>query len=124
MSRARENGFTLLEVLVAVAVLAIAMTAITQSLSNSTRNLGHLQQRNYATQVAINVLEKSYAGRLSQSRGKAELGHRNWYWTLERERLRVPALGERAGDLTQLTVNVYADENRRRLLASLNGVEP
>ena len=52
----RQPGFTLIEVLVAVAVLAIAMGAIMSAMTRYTANAVHLQERSMALFVAHNRL--------------------------------------------------------------------
>ena len=49
-------GFTLLEVLIALIVLSIAMTAIFTSISINSRNLNYLLQKTAAEFVAMNAL--------------------------------------------------------------------
>lgn len=124
MDQATQKGFTLLEVLVAVAVLSIAMTAISQALSGSVRNLSHVQERTYAAQVAQNVMEKSRADRLGRRTGQASFARREWFWRLETESQSIPALEGAIGQIEWTRVAVYADETRRNKLAELVSVRP
>lgn len=50
----KHSGFTLLEILVALAVLAIALGAITQSIGSATGNISYLRDKTYAHWVAMN----------------------------------------------------------------------
>lgn len=119
-----ERGFTLLEVLVALAILSIAMTAITQALSGSIRNLSHVQQRAYASQVAQNVMEKSQADLLRSRTGQETFGRREWYWRIENEVQSIPNLEGAIGQIEWTRVEVYADEARKNQLTDLVSVGP
>ncbi len=53
---ARHRGFTLLEVLVALAVLAIAMAALIKTGGENTRSAAYLRDKTLAQWVAMNVI--------------------------------------------------------------------
>jgi general secretion pathway protein I len=52
----RQNGFTLLEVLVALAVIAIALAAIIHAAGAMTSNTLYLKQKTYAHWIAMNYM--------------------------------------------------------------------
>ena len=54
----RATGFTLLEVLVALAVLAIAMGAVIGATTQSVNTVGVLRDRTFATWVALNKVNE------------------------------------------------------------------
>lgn len=54
--RKNSKGFTLLEVLIALAVLAIALAAIIKSIGSHVSNLVYLKERTLAQWVASNAL--------------------------------------------------------------------
>lgn len=56
------KGFTLIEVLVAVAILSIALTAIIHSTAQNIRNTAYLQEKNIATWVGTEVMNEARAG--------------------------------------------------------------
>ena len=56
MKRSRVAGFTLLEVLIALAVLALSMGAAIKAASDYTNNQAYLRDRTIAMWVARNVL--------------------------------------------------------------------
>jgi len=56
------KGFTLIEVLVAVAILAIALTAIIKATSQNIRDTRYLQDKEIATWVAAETLNEALAG--------------------------------------------------------------
>jgi general secretion pathway protein I len=84
LSRRRCSGFTLLEVLVAMTVLALTLGAIIKAVSDYTANQAHLRDRTLATWVARNVLvgqqlENAWP-RVGELKGSTEMGEREWRW--------------------------------------------
>lgn len=80
------RGFTLLEVLVALAVLALAMAALVRTASQETRSLADERERTLAQWVAANAIaETRLATPLPSSgerSGEVEMGGRRWRWDL------------------------------------------
>mmetsp|Transcript_6281 Transcript_6281/g.3524 ORF Transcript_6281/g.3524 Transcript_6281/m.3524 type:complete len:130 (+) Transcript_6281:1100-1489(+) len=84
-----QQGFTLLEVLVALAVLALAMGAIIKTVSNNTRNAAYLQEKTFAHWVAVNrlvevQLEKEWPP-IGTTTGSQEMAGYEWYWLMKVE---------------------------------------
>jgi len=65
----RQRGFTLLEVIVALAVIAFALSAAVSAVSGNTRNAAGLQQRTYAHWVAMNQKGFDHPGQECAPRG-------------------------------------------------------
>ena len=84
--RHRGHGFTLLEILVALAVLALSLGALISAGSSQTRNTALLVERTLAQWVAANtVAETRIAGTWPEPgtrRGRSRLGDRDWAWAL------------------------------------------
>jgi len=81
----RSRGFTLLEVLVALAVIAIALTAAIRAVGQSIDTAAALRERTLAQWVAEDrlarhILERSFPA-LSTTSGTAEMGGTTWRWT-------------------------------------------
>jgi general secretion pathway protein I len=87
-------GFTLLEVLVALVVLAMALGAVVQAAADFTINQAYLRDRTFAEWVARNQLATvQLSGRwpsIGQQKGEVEFplgspgsGGREWRWVMQ-----------------------------------------
>lgn len=81
------KGFTLLEVLVALAVISLSLLGITRALIMEADSLGHLRDRTVASWVASNAItEVRLEPGLPQPsvrEGVSQMAHRDWYWRVE-----------------------------------------
>ncbi len=81
------KGFTLLEVLVALAILAIALSAIIKVTAENAENASYLRDKTLAHWVAMNVLTeirvKEEWPNLGTKNGISEMSNRKWYWFLK-----------------------------------------
>jgi len=68
------RGFTLLEVLVALAILAVTLGALIKAATEHTRNTQYLQERTLAHWVGQNVLARYDAGLRLAERGATDEG--------------------------------------------------
>jgi general secretion pathway protein I len=79
-----SRGYTLLQILIALAVLALAMGAIIKAASDYTSGLSHLRDRTMANWVARNVLNEFQVNNdwpsVGQRKGDMEMGHYEWRW--------------------------------------------
>lgn len=86
----KARGFTLVEVMVALAVVAIALPAVLTALYQQIDDVGYLRDKSMAHIVAANKLAETriivgstrslQAGKDS---GQSQLADRDWYWWLE-----------------------------------------
>ncbi|MEA3412628.1 MAG: type II secretion system minor pseudopilin GspI [Pseudomonadota bacterium] len=83
----RARGFTLIEVLVATMVIAVALGAIMHSTSLAVANLTYLRDKTFAHWVASNEMAKLLATgeypATGRQRGKEEMAGQEWHWTRE-----------------------------------------
>lgn len=97
------KGFTLLEVLVALVIVAVAVAALGRAGSQVIDHQAELEQRTWALWVADNALSELHLEAVpatGRRRGSSDMGGRTWYW----EMLVQPAPG---GDLLRADVAVY-----------------
>ncbi|TFZ48869.1 type II secretion system protein GspI [Serratia proteamaculans] len=84
MSRKRHNGMTLLEVLVAMMILAVGCMAVIRTTGQQVRNLGKLEDKMVAGWVADNQLARLYLGDVVLSplwqQGNSMMANRQWFW--------------------------------------------
>lgn len=87
MMRGRAAGFTLVEILVALAVLAIALTAAAHALGGAADTTAALRERMLARWVAEDKLAQLELRRewpaLDTREGDAEMGGRRFHWIQE-----------------------------------------
>lgn len=85
----REWGLTLIEVLVALAIVAIAMTAVIKTASHNIRSTHHLQNKSMALWVGQLVVNEARVGVLPFSdqafKEKITLLDRDWYVNAQKE---------------------------------------
>lgn len=97
-------GFTLVEVLVALAVLALGLGAVLQAAAGGAATMTELRERTLAAWVAGNRLNAARLAprwpELGSSQGQAEMAGGRWLWRLE-----VSATADR--DLRRLRVRVW-----------------
>ena len=115
---AHARGFTLLEVLIALVVLGLALTALVHAAGVGVRDFGGLRERSYAGWIAANVLtEARLRDRLpatGRRDGQQRFAGREWYWRLEIE-------GTQDARIRRLAVQVFADAERTDPVAQLSG---
>lgn len=80
----KAKGFTLLELLVAMAIFATAGMAIMQSSAAHIRNLSQLDELTIASYVADNqmqlaMLDTEWPGK-EKSEGEVNMANRQWLW--------------------------------------------
>ncbi|AGA35462.1 general secretion pathway protein I [Thioalkalivibrio nitratireducens DSM 14787] len=85
--RRAMHGFTLLEVLVALAILAVALGALVKAGSEHARNTYYLQERTLAHWAAQNLLARYEAGllpaRAGTSEGSVRQADQDWEYHVE-----------------------------------------
>lgn len=115
---ARSRGFTLLEVLVALLVLALALVALARTAALQVENFTELRERTLADWLAQQVLaETRLANPLpspARSSGQRRYGGRDWHWELEIQATQVPTI-------RRLDVRVANATTPAQAVASLTG---
>lgn len=86
-SRTRHRGFTLIEVMVALIIVALGMMGAIQAVSRIANTSGYLRDKTIAHWVAMNRLTEvrlqKAAPSLDKSSDEVEMAGRKWKWTME-----------------------------------------
>ena len=115
-----RSGFTLLEVLVALVVVAVAVAALARAGSQAVDGQFHAEQRTLALWVADNVLAEMQLdppGSSGRQQGTSPMGGRDWHW----EALIQPTPGE---GMLRVDVAVYAASRRESPILTHTGFLP
>jgi general secretion pathway protein I len=81
-----EAGFTLLEVLIALAILAIVMVSAIKITASNIQNLWYLENKTLASAIAANheVELRLQKEKPEHQDGWDEMAGRRWYWQIRR----------------------------------------
>ena len=94
--KCRQAGFTLLEVMIALAVLAVASAGLVSAVSQNVRQGGYLEEKTLALWVAGNRLAEMRVSRAFPGKGRAtdetEMGGREWKIQVETSETSHPGL--------------------------------
>jgi general secretion pathway protein I len=115
-ARRRSAGFTLIEILVALAVIAIGTVAVAAAVSGNVSNAAYIQDRTLAHWVAMNkVAELQVAQQWPSTgteRGDSLLASQEWNWEVKVSDTDDP-------DVRRIDVQVFADREQKQSLATL-----
>lgn len=114
----RRRGFTLLEVLVALAVVALGLVALVQTAAGCGRDLERQRDLTLATWVAADAIARVRLGEPFPAPGRrdgvARMGPREWYWEMVVQPTEEP-------QMRRIDVRVFRDPARTEAVASLTG---
>jgi general secretion pathway protein I len=117
-SLSRNRGFTLVEVLVALTIIAIALGALLNTAGTQASSTAYLKQKTIAHWVALNELTQiRIAGEfpdLGDKRGSTEMANHAWYWVRTTKQTE-------DDNAREVTFTVYADDDYQENLTSLIG---
>lgn len=124
--RNTHQGFTLLEILVALAVASIGLAGVIKVVGGNAFNAQHLQNRTLSQWVAMNRIAelrvKNEFPSIGKKTGDMEMAGRKWYWQQETKGapLKIPGV-DVSKELRLIEINVYADADRKTgVLSSLS----
>lgn len=116
-----NNAFTLIEVLIALLIIAIALAAVTRATNQSVQSTIHVRDTIAAHWVAMNVLSELQTGLLTfpqrnnDLQGKTEMLQKVWHWSVQLTGGLQPRYVQR------VTITVFY---RNHLITSLTGFVP
>ncbi len=113
-----NKGFTLIEVMVALVIIAIALSALLSTSGTQARNVGYLKQKTLAHWVAMNAMTEIQINKtfpeLGDKKGSANMANKTWYWIRTTK-----ATADK--DARQVKFVVFADKNHNQNLTHLIG---
>jgi len=114
-----DKGFTLIEILVALSVIAISLGAILSTSGSQAQQASYLKQKSIAHWVAMNEItrlqvENSFPS-VGDEDGSTEMANHEWFWTRTTKKLAITK------DVREVTFQIYADKQRKNKLTQLMG---
>lgn len=92
----RAAGFTLIEVLVALIIVAFGMGALMTALTSAANNTQRLREKSFAEWVGLNQLALARLARAmpstSKSEGDADFAGLKWHWVQQATDMQIPGV--------------------------------
>lgn len=108
--RRSSSGFTLLEVMVSLLIVALALTALVKGAAGNVNNANELRDKTFAQWVAVNKTNEWRAQRLFPAIGKTAgqqmMGKQEWYWVAN-------VISTENKDIRRVEVSVYKNEEKK-----------
>jgi len=114
----KSAGFTLIEVMVALTIIAIALASLIKASGGHTNSAAYLKTKTLAHYVAMNEvaqlqIDKAWPD-LGSTKKSTEMAGIEWFWIRE-----VKATGDETGNIRGLKFSIFLDEKRTRNLAQV-----
>ena len=114
----KRKGFTLIEVMVALTIVAIALASLIKASGGHTKSAAYLKSKTLAHYVAMNEITQLQINNawpdLGTTRKSTEMADIEWFWTRE-----VKKTGDETGNIRGVKFIIFLDEDRTRNLAQV-----
>lgn len=118
----QHRGFTLVEVMVALVIISVSISALLFQMGGILDNTAYLRDKTIAHWVALNQLELVYLENQSTNQlldrersGSVQMSDRQWYWVIKPKQTQ-------ADNFVQVEVSVRDNENDESALVTVIGV--
>jgi general secretion pathway protein I len=115
----KNKGFTLIEVLIALIIIAVALSAAIRATTASTYATMHLRNTMTAHWVGMNILSEVQTGMIVASSGnnnppgKTEMLGKTWYWAINTtSSVEVPGIE---------TITVTVSDDKKQAVTTVTG---
>ncbi len=113
-----HHGFTLIEVMVALTIIAISLGALLSTSGTQASSAGYLKHKTLAHWVAVNELTQIRIAKefpdVGDKKGETTMANNDWYW------VRTTKATE-DDNARQITFTMYSDKERTQNITSLIG---
>jgi len=115
-----SHGFTLIEVIIALGIIATAMSAVMMTVSANVRNATGLKERTFAHWVAMNRMTELQIANdhewpaIKKTTGSTLMADHEWFWQQEVEKTPVDKI-------RKVTISVRVKEDDEYPMSSLTG---
>jgi len=114
----KNTGFTLIEVMVALTIIAISLGALLSSSGSQASSVAYLKQKTLAHWVAVNELTQIRIAKefpdVGDKKGSTSMANHDWYWVRTTKKTEDK-------DALEVTFTLYADKEYQHNLTSLIG---
>jgi general secretion pathway protein I len=115
----KDSGFTLIEVMVALTIIAISLGALLSTSGTQANSAAYLKQKTLAHWVALNELaqlnvENTFPN-TGESKGSTSMANHDWYWVRKTTKL------ADSNNRREVVFTVYLDKERKQNLTTLTG---
>jgi general secretion pathway protein I len=112
----RNMGFTLIEIMVALAVIAIAVAAVMAAISGNVSNAAYIQDRTLAHWVAMNKVTEVQVAKdwpaAGTQHGESLMASQQWSWQVKVSTTEDP-------DVRRVDVDVFANQDQKNPLSAI-----
>ena len=105
-----NKGFTLLEVMVSLLIVALALTTLVKGAAGNVNNANELRDKTFSQWVAVNKINEWRAQKLfppvGKTSGQQMMGKEEWYWVAQ-------VINTENKDIRRVEISVYKDEEKK-----------
>lgn len=126
----KGHGFTLIEVLVALVIVAVGMSALMSALTSSARTVTFMQDKTFAQWVALNqiallrtsITAPGQVPATGKTNGDVDLASRKWHWQQEVIASQVPGIMRIDVKVRPKDVGASSDDDNSNWYVTVSGI--